>query len=69
MPNQRKPGVARVTVTLPDELLERIEAEAMRRAEQEAGFDRLSFIREAITEKLGDSVPFKGRLNPKDVLN
>jgi len=38
-------------------MLERIEAEAKRRAESEAGFDRLRYIREAIMEKLGSQPP------------
>jgi len=54
MPNQRKKGITRISVTLPDELLARIEAEAKLRAEQEGNFDRLKFIREALVEKLSD---------------
>jgi metal-responsive CopG/Arc/MetJ family transcriptional regulator len=57
MPNQRKPGISRISVTLPDEMLERIEAEAQRRAELEPGFDRLRYIREALIEKLSGPPP------------
>jgi hypothetical protein len=56
MANQRKKGVTRITLTISDEMLERIEAEAARRAELDAGFDRLGFIREAILEKLEEPV-------------
>lgn len=52
MANQRKPGISRITVTIPDEMLREIEAEAEKRAEDEPGFDRLAYIREAIIEKL-----------------
>ena len=55
MANQRKQGVSRITVTLPDELLKRIEAEAARRAADDPGFDRLAFIREAILEKIEEA--------------
>jgi metal-responsive CopG/Arc/MetJ family transcriptional regulator len=57
MANQRKKGVSRITVTLPDEMLEQIEAEASRRAEYDPGFDRLAYIREAIIQKLGGQAP------------
>ena len=39
-------------MTLPDDLLARIEAEAERRGVYDPGFDRLGFIREALIEKL-----------------
>lgn len=52
MPNQRKPGISRISVTLPDEMLQRIQEEVRRRAAHEPGFDRLRYIREAIMEKL-----------------
>lgn len=55
MPNQRKRGVTRVTLTLPDELLAEIERAADDLAESDPKFDRLDFIREAITEKLQSS--------------
>ena len=43
MANQRKAGVERVTLTIPDDLLRAAEAEAARQ-----GVDRLAFMREAI---------------------
>lgn len=52
MANQRKPGTSRITVTIPDELLREIEDRAAARAEDEPGFDRLAYIREAIMDKL-----------------
>lgn len=61
MANQRKKGITRITVTLPDDLLERIEAEAARRAAYDPGFDRLGCIREAIMEKLMDPPPKSSR--------
>ena len=48
MANQRKAGVERVTLTIPDELLRAAEAEAARR-----GTDRLAVIREALSLHLG----------------
>lgn len=69
MPNQRKPGIARISVTLPNELLERIEEEAERRAATQIGFDRLAFIREAILEKLKGDVPWQDAPRDKDALN
>jgi predicted DNA binding CopG/RHH family protein len=54
MANQRKKGVTRITVTISDEMLERIEVEAARRALGDPGFDRLRYIREAILQKLED---------------
>ena len=60
MANQRKKGVSRITVTLPDDLLARIEAEAERRGAYDPGFDRLGFIREALIEKLTIQVPKSG---------
>lgn len=50
MANQRKKGIERVTLTLPDELLEQIESEAER-----LGKDRLSLMREILA----------GYLNPR----
>lgn len=47
MANKRRKGVARVTLTIPDELLERAEAEA-----KERGLDRLAVIREALENYL-----------------
>jgi len=43
MANQRKKGVERVTLTIPDELLAQLEAEAEAR-----GIDRLALMREAL---------------------
>ena len=43
MANQRKAGVERVTLTIPDDLLRAAEAEAARQ-----GIDRLALMREAI---------------------
>lgn len=57
MPNKRKAGVARISVTLPEELLMEIEEAAGRRASHEPGFDRLAFIREAILEKVRCQLP------------
>jgi metal-responsive CopG/Arc/MetJ family transcriptional regulator len=51
MANQRKKGIERVTLTLPDELLAKAEQEATRR-----GIDRLSVIREAIQLYLGSDL-------------
>lgn len=47
MANQRKQGVSRVTLTIPDELLQRAELEA-----EERGVDRLAIIREALEDHL-----------------
>lgn len=47
MANKRRKGVARVTLTIPDELLARAEAEA-----KERGLDRLAVIREALENYL-----------------
>ena len=52
VPNKRKEGVSRISVTLPDEMLLELEQEAAQRASVDPGFDRLCFIREAISEKL-----------------
>jgi len=47
MANQRKKGVERITLTIPDELLEKAEREAELR-----GVDRLAIVREAIAAYL-----------------
>lgn len=47
MPNQRKEGVERVTLTLPEDLLRLAEIEADRRK-----VDRLQIIREALSKHL-----------------
>lgn len=56
MANQRKKGVSRVTLTIPDELLERAEAEA-----EQLGTDRLAIIREAIANYLAQKPKVKTR--------
>lgn len=43
MANQRKKGVSRVSLTIPDELLQRVEKEA-----EELGIDRLAVMRDAL---------------------
>lgn len=48
MANQRKQGIERITLTLPDAMLARLEAEAESR-----GIDRLAIMREAIAQHLG----------------
>lgn len=47
MANQRKKGIERVTLTLPDEMLARIEADAV-----EQGKDRLALMREVLADYL-----------------
>jgi len=47
MANQRKKGIERVTLTLPDEMLALIEAEATR-----LGTDRLALMREILNAHL-----------------
>lgn len=47
MSNQRKKGIVRVTVTLPDEMLAEVE-----RVAEATGKDRLALIRAAITRYL-----------------
>lgn len=51
MANQRKKGIERVTLTLPDELLQQIQSEAQR-----LGRDRLSLMREILAEHLATKV-------------
>ena len=48
MANQRKAGIERVTLTLPDELLRAAEAEAAKQ-----GIDRLALLRQALSSYLG----------------
>lgn len=43
MANQRKKGVERVTLTIPEEMLTRLEQQA-----EEQGIDRLALMREAL---------------------
>jgi len=47
MANQRKKGIERVTLTLPDEMLKRLESEA-----ESSGKDRLALMREIIGDYL-----------------
>lgn len=52
MANQRKKGVERVTLTIPDEMLARLEGEAERR-----GIDRLALMREVLDTYLVTQTP------------
>lgn len=54
MANQRKAGVHRVTLTLPEELLRLAEIQA-----RELGVDRLALIRDALAAYLGDAPAVK----------
>jgi metal-responsive CopG/Arc/MetJ family transcriptional regulator len=65
MPNQRKEGVARISVTLPEDMLQAIEKAAAKRAAKDPSFDRLAFIREALSEKLGLPGPKSGSSDKK----
>lgn len=47
MANQRKKGIERITLTIPDELLARLEQDAEAR-----GIDRLTLMREAVEHYL-----------------
>ena len=47
MANQRKQGIERITLTIPDELLSRLEQDAAAR-----GIDRLALMREAVEHYL-----------------
>lgn len=47
MANQRKKGIERLTLTLPDELLANLEEEAMKK-----GVDRLALLREILASYL-----------------
>lgn len=60
MANQRRKGVSRVTLTIPDELLALAEAEAERR-----GIDRLAVIREALEHDLKRSPSEKSEAKPR----
>ena len=52
MANQRKKGIERVTLTLPDEMLEAIERKAASR-----GTDRLALMREVLSDYLTTQSP------------
>jgi hypothetical protein len=52
MANQRKKGIERVTLTLPDEMLRLLEAEAER-----LGKDRLALMREVLAQHLNSPLP------------
>ncbi|SKA84788.1 Ribbon-helix-helix protein, copG family [Prosthecobacter debontii] len=52
MANQRKKGIERVTLTLPDELLREIEAEA-----EELGVDRLALMRTILANRKASPRP------------
>lgn len=52
MANKRREGIERVTLTLPDEMLLKIEADAAKR-----GIDRLALMREALTDYLASKSP------------
>lgn len=47
MANQRKQGIERITLTIPNEMLSRLEQDAKAR-----GIDRLAFMREAVEHYL-----------------
>lgn len=61
MANQRKKGVERVTLTIPDELLAQLEAEA-----EALGKDRLSVIREALRIYLTHQRPTSTKRGAKE---
>lgn len=61
MANQRKKGVERVTLTIPDEMLAQIEAEA-----EAQGVDRLSLMREALKAYLASQRPTSKKRGAKD---
>jgi hypothetical protein len=52
MANQRKKGIERVTLTMPDEMLNRLETEALR-----LGKDRLALMREVLAAYLNPQLP------------
>jgi metal-responsive CopG/Arc/MetJ family transcriptional regulator len=52
MANQRKKGIERLTLTLPDELLASLEADASAR-----GVDRLALLREILADYLNTQHP------------
>lgn len=56
MANQRKKGIERITLTIPDELLSRLEQDAAAR-----NIDRLALMREAVEQYLETrNTPRKG---------
>lgn len=52
MANQRKKGIERITLTIPDEMLARLEEHA-----EERGMDRLALMREALRSYLATPRP------------
>lgn len=52
MANQRKQGIERITLTIPDEMLARLEEQA-----EERGIDRLALMREALRSYLAAPHP------------